>query len=150
STILSPISVLADQHNDDIDGGDDIVAETKADSSDDELDEQKDGVTPFDHYKVEPSSEEKTNQDENLDGDTKESSVNNRAPPVTVDVRVETHEETLVPTTEVEVENFEITEYIEDNKYDEPVQPDTPRCRHARVTASARNADERAVKDADS
>jgi len=149
STILSPISVLADQHNDDIDGGDDIVAETKADSSDDELDEQKDGVTPFDHYKVEPSSEEKTNQDENLDGDTKESSVNNRAPPVTVDVRVETHEETLVPTTEVEVENFEITEYIEHNNYDEPVQPDTPRAIHAIITALEENVDELDLKDDD-
>src|SRR5699024_2568590 len=90
STILSPFSVLVDERNEDIDGGEDIVDETNVDCSDDELDEQKGGVMPFDHYKVEPSSEEKTNQDENLDGDTKESSVNNRAPPVTVDVRVET------------------------------------------------------------
>src|SRR5699024_3207032 len=83
STILSPISVLAERQNDDHGGEDAVVAEMKTESSDDgELDEQRDGVTPFDHYKVAPSSEGKAEQDENLDEDAKQSSVNERAPPV--------------------------------------------------------------------
>ena len=57
------------------------------------------------------------------------STSNERAPPVTVNVRVETDEKTLVPTTEVTVENFDL------RPYGGPALTNSPRAIHAIIRA---------------
>src|SRR5699024_5661489 len=72
---------------------------------------------------------------EKADDEKKTSETKERAPPVTVDVRVETHEKTLVPTTEITVESFELMEYINRNNNGNSVYPDSPRAVHAIIKA---------------
>jgi len=63
------------------------------------------------------------------------SNIKERAPPVTVNVRVETHEKTLVPTTEVTVAPFDLMEYINDNNDGKSLIKDSPKAVHAIIRA---------------
>src|SRR5690625_2570099 len=72
---------------------------------------------------------------EEVEDNEKAEQTKERAPPVTVDVRVETHEKTLVPTTEITVESFELMEYINRNNNGNSVYPDSPRAVHAIIKA---------------
>src|SRR5699024_2169979 len=56
-----------------------------------------------------------------------------RAPPIKVNVRVEAHDKTLVPTTELEVEPFDIQDYITQGS--NVVPSDEPRAIHAIIRA---------------
>lgn len=58
-----------------------------------------------------------------------------RAPPVTVNVRVETNENTLVPPTDIEVESFDLMEYINNNNSGKSVIHSEARAIHAIVRA---------------
>src|SRR5690625_3650596 len=83
---------------------------------------------------------------EEVEDNEKAEQTKERAPPVTVDVRVETHEKTLVPTTELTVESFELMEYINRNNNDRSVFPDSPRAIHAIIQA-LETADDLDLKD---
>ncbi|MEJ8777933.1 DUF4430 domain-containing protein [Pseudogracilibacillus sp. ICA-222130] len=58
-----------------------------------------------------------------------------RAPPVKVNVRVESHGQTLVPTTEVEVSPYDLMEYINNNNNGKSLVHDEARAIHAIIRA---------------
>lgn len=85
---------------------------------------------------------EEMNETENESEDESEvSEKKERAPPATVDVRVETHDKTLVPPTEVTVESFELKAYIDNDNGGDSVYPDTPRAIHAIIQALEHETD---------
>lgn len=63
------------------------------------------------------------------------SNLKERAPPVTVDVRIESEEKTLVPTTKIDVEAFHLGEYINGNRDESSLTGESPRAIHAIVRA---------------
>ena len=91
--------------------------------------DKKEKSTDQDHTLfVETEDEEQSNPDEATE-EEEEIQTKERAPPVTVNVRVETHEKTLVPSTEVTVDNFDLSEY------GGPASTDSPRAIHAIIRA---------------
>lgn len=58
-----------------------------------------------------------------------------RGPPVKVDVRVEGHDRTIVKKTTVEVEPFDLRDYVSDYEGDEPLLSDEPKAIHAIIRA---------------
>ena len=91
--------------------------------------DKKEKSTDQDHtLSVETEDEEQSNPDEATE-EEEEIQTKERAPPVTVNVRVETHEKTLVPSTEVTVDNFDLSEY------GGPASTDSPRTIHAIIRA---------------
>lgn len=63
------------------------------------------------------------------------SNLKERAPPVTVDVRIETNNKTLVPKTKLTLESFDVMEYINGNRNENSLTNDSPRVIHAIIRA---------------
>ena len=112
-------------------GEDESTEKDQADEQDQDIDK---GQTEEDQEPA-TDSEGQTEEQEEKHDDKETKQMKERAPPVTVDVRVETHERTLVPKTEFSVESFELMEYINQNNNNQSVFPDTPRAIHALIQA---------------
>lgn len=151
SSILTPIQALAEQQAENPENGlEEIDAEEEtAVENQDEPDEQQ-----VDKKEKEDNSEDKDQASEEELKDVEEndaveeqteneavketeevSETKERAPPVTVNIRVETHEKTLVPPMELTVDSFDIMEYIDDNNGGKSVYPDEPMAIHAIIRA---------------
>ncbi len=131
SSFLSPITTYAESTS----GNDDDTEEIDNEKVDEEQKDEESAVNNEEEAE-EVKNEESSKEDQDDSKEKKAASeTKERAPPVTVDVRVETHEKTLVPTTEIEVESFELIEYINRNNGGNSQYPDSPRAIHAIIQA---------------
>lgn len=114
--------------------------DTKADnhtSDDDEKTQTNDDdkATNDENNQDETTSEAAENENNDADEVDDVSETKERAPPVTVDIRVEGKDETVVSPTEVTVESFELMEYIDNDNNGDSLYPDSPRAIHAIIQA---------------
>lgn len=139
STIFTPLTTFAettemvDENEREV--SEKVLSEDHSETSvskEKELEENKkdEKIVETERIQSEEKKDENNPQEkETIHEKQKVTSVSERAPPVTVNVRVETHEKTLVPPTEVTVDNFDLS------PYGGPETVDSPRAIHAIIRA---------------